>query len=56
MTFDWTSRPRGRSIRGLPLCAAMLAVALSWGAVRPVLAAEPADTWPELARDIFNGR
>ena len=25
-------------------------------AVRPVQAAEPADPWPELARDIFNGR
>jgi sulfur-oxidizing protein SoxY len=26
------------------------------GAVRPAQAAEPTDPWPELARDIFNGR
>jgi len=39
-----------------PVWAAVLAVALSSGAARPMLAAEPADPWPELARDIFNGR
>ena len=39
-----------------PLWAAALAAALSWGVARPTLAAEPADPWPELARDIFNGR
>jgi sulfur-oxidizing protein SoxY len=39
-----------------PVCAAVLAVALGWGVARPLLAAEPADPWPELARDIFNGR
>jgi sulfur-oxidizing protein SoxY len=59
MTFDWMSRRRGRSFKGFgmgPLCAAALAAALSWGATRPTLAAEPADPWPDLARDIFNGR
>jgi sulfur-oxidizing protein SoxY len=39
-----------------PLFTAVIAVALSWGATRPTLAVEPADPWPELARDIFNGR
>jgi sulfur-oxidizing protein SoxY len=38
------------------LWAAAIAVALGCGAVRPMAAAEPADPWPELARDIFNGR
>jgi len=59
MTFDWTSRRRERSLKGFgmrPVWAAVLAVALSSGAARPMLAAEPADPWPELARDIFNGR
>jgi sulfur-oxidizing protein SoxY len=34
---------------------ALLAL-LGCGAVRPAKAAEPADPWPDLARDIFNGR
>src|ERR1700722_16920235 len=38
------------------LWATAIAVALGCGAVRPMAAAEPADPWPELARDIFNGR
>jgi sulfur-oxidizing protein SoxY len=38
------------------LWVAALAAALGWGAAGPMLAAEPADPWPELARDIFNGR
>ena len=38
------------------LWAVALAAALLCGAARPALAVEPADPWPELARDIFNGR
>jgi sulfur-oxidizing protein SoxY len=38
------------------LWATAIAVALGCSAVRPMAAAEPADPWPELARDIFNGR
>ena len=38
------------------LWATALAVALGCSAVRPMAAVEPADPWPELARDIFNGR
>ena len=38
------------------LWVAAFAAALGCGAVRPAVAAEPADPWPELARDIFNGR
>jgi len=59
MTFDWANRRSGRSFKGFSmgsLCAAALAAALSCSAARPALAAEPADPWPELARDIFNGR
>ena len=59
MTFDSTSKRRVRSIIGLSmqtLWVAALAAALGCGAARPTLAAEPADPWPELARDIFNGR
>jgi len=33
-----------------------LAAALGCGVVQPAPAAEPTDPWPELARDIFNGR
>jgi sulfur-oxidizing protein SoxY len=59
MTFDWTGR-RGERSFGFSMmariCTAVLAVALGWGVARPILAAEPADPWPELARDIFNGR
>jgi sulfur-oxidizing protein SoxY len=59
MTFDWTSRRRTRSFGSFrmgPVCAAVLAATLGWGVARTTLAAEPADPWPELARDIFNGR
>ena len=35
---------------------AALAAALGCGMVQPAPAAEPTDPWPELARDIFNGR
>jgi len=38
------------------LYAAAVAVALSYAAAQPLSAAEPTDPWPELARDIFNGR
>jgi sulfur-oxidizing protein SoxY len=59
MTFDSTYR---RGVGSMPghgmktLCAAALAAAVLCGAARPMLAVEPADPWPELARDIFNGR
>jgi sulfur-oxidizing protein SoxY len=59
MTFDSTYQPGVRSMPGpgmKTLWAVALAAALLCGAVRPILAAEPADPWPELARDIFNGR
>jgi sulfur-oxidizing protein SoxY len=59
MTFDSTYQPGVRSMPGpgmKTLWAGALAAALLCGAVRPILAAEPADPWPELARDIFNGR
>jgi sulfur-oxidizing protein SoxY len=57
MSFDWTSRRRARlGFRTRQICTAVLAVALGWGVARPLPAAEPADPWPELARDIFNGR
>jgi sulfur-oxidizing protein SoxY len=38
------------------LWIAALAVAVGWSATRSAVAVEPADPWPELARDIFNGR
>ena len=59
MTFDSTYRRGMRSVIGFgmkTLCAAALAAALGCGAAWPTLAAEPADPWPELARNIFNGR
>ena len=59
MTFDSTYRRGLRSIKGLSmrtLWVAALAATLGCGVVRPMLGAEPADPWPELARDIFNGR
>jgi sulfur-oxidizing protein SoxY len=59
MTFDSMDRRRGRSIIGLAvrtLWVAALAAAFGCAAALPTLAAEPADPWPELARDIFNGR
>ncbi len=58
MTFDPMDKRRGRSIIGLAvrtLWVAALAAACCCGAASSMLA-EPADPWPELARDIFNGR
>jgi sulfur-oxidizing protein SoxY len=59
MTFDPTYMCKGRLMLRLgvrTLWVAALAAALGCGAARSTLAAEPADPWPELARDIFNGR
>jgi sulfur-oxidizing protein SoxY len=59
MIFDSTYQRGVRSMPGLgmkTLWAVALAAALLCGAARPALAVEPADPWPELARDIFNGR
>jgi len=59
MTFDSTYQRGVRSMPGLAmktLWAVALVAALLCGAARPMLAVEPADPWPELARDIFNGR
>jgi sulfur-oxidizing protein SoxY len=59
MIIDSMDKCRGRSIIGLAvrtLWVAALAAALGCGAARSTLAAEPADPWPELARDIFNAR
>jgi len=59
MTFNSTYR-RGMRSTTAPgmrsMWAAAFAVVLGCGVATPVLAAEPADPWPELARDIFNGR
>jgi sulfur-oxidizing protein SoxY len=54
MTFDSTDE-RGVRLTRREGVTALLAL-LGCGAVRPASAAEPADPWPELARDIFNGR
>jgi sulfur-oxidizing protein SoxY len=59
MTFDSTCTRTPRSIIGLgmrTLWVAVFAAALGCGAARPALAVEPTDPWPELARDVFNGR
>jgi len=59
MTFDSTYMCKGRLMLRLgvrTLWVAALAAALGCGAARSTLAAEPVDPWPELARDIFNGR
>jgi sulfur-oxidizing protein SoxY len=59
MTFASTYRRGVRSMMGdgvKTLWVAALAIALGGGVAHPVLAAEPADPWPELARDIFSGR
>jgi sulfur-oxidizing protein SoxY len=48
MTFD--------SMISRTLLVGVLAAALGCGAPGPAVAAEPADPWPELARDIFSGR
>jgi sulfur-oxidizing protein SoxY len=58
MSFGSTDRRRARlmesSCTRLVWMAAL--VALLGFRAPPVLAAEPADPWPELARDIFSGR
>src|SRR5215831_11589483 len=59
MTFDAMNtgglRSKMRQDRRTILVAA-IAVAAAGGLTSPVFAAEQADPWPELARDIFNGR
>jgi sulfur-oxidizing protein SoxY len=61
MAFDPDSLRvrRTRSFIGLGarmLWIAAFAAGLGWSGTRPAVAVEPADPWPELARDIFNGR
>jgi sulfur-oxidizing protein SoxY len=59
MIVDSIDKRSGRSIIGLAVRAlrvAAISAACCCGAARSTLAAEPADPWPELARDIFNGR
>ena len=59
MTFDamHTCALRSKVRRGLrALQVAAIALALGSSLTSPALAAEQADPWPELARDIFNGR
>jgi sulfur-oxidizing protein SoxY len=59
MTFDSTHKRSARAIADIgvrTLWVAALAAVLGFGAAQPAPAAEPADPWPELARDIFNGR
>jgi sulfur-oxidizing protein SoxY len=53
MTFDSTGRHMVRlTRRGMIAFFALL----GYGGARPTSAAEPTDPWPDLARDIFNGR
>ncbi len=54
MKFD-SEYLRGMSLTRRDGVTALLAL-LGCGAVGPVKGAEPTDPWPELARDIFNGR
>jgi sulfur-oxidizing protein SoxY len=59
MTFDAmrTCGLRSKVRQGMrALQAAAIALAVAGGLTGPVFAAEQADPWPELARDIFNGR
>ncbi len=57
MSFGATDRRGARLAFGTRLVwMAALVALLGCGAPPPVLAAEPVDPWPELARDIFNGR
>ena len=57
MSFGSTDRRGARLAFGTRLVwMAALVALLGCGAPPPVLAAEPVDPWPELARDIFNGR
>jgi sulfur-oxidizing protein SoxY len=59
MTFDamQTSGLRSKMRPGMrALQAAAIALMLGGSFTNPAIAAEQADPWPELARDIFNGR
>ena len=61
MAFDGNSLRMRRTRSLIDLCMRMLwiavfAAALGWSAAPPAAAVEPADPWPDLARDIFNGR
>ncbi len=59
MTFDamHTCGQRSKVRQGMrALQAAAIALAIGGSLTSPVFAAEQADPWPELARDIFNGR
>jgi hypothetical protein len=59
MTFDamHTCGLRSKVRRGTrALQAAAIALVVGGSLTGPVFAAEQADPWPELARDIFNGR
>ncbi len=53
MTLDSTNQ-RIMRLRRRDMVA--LLALLGYGAARPASAAEPSDPWPELARDIFDGR
>jgi sulfur-oxidizing protein SoxY len=59
MTLDSTCGREGQStlrdVISVARIAALVAL-LGCGAAQPTQAAEPIDPWPELARDIFNGR
>src|SRR5216683_4279319 len=59
MTFDamHTCGLRSKVRQGMvALQIAAIALAIGGSLTSPVFAAEQADPWPELARDIFNGR
>src|SRR5579864_8624555 len=61
MAFDRDSLRLRRTRSLIDLGARMVWIAafvaaLGWSAARPAVAVEPADPWPDLARDIFNGR
>jgi len=59
MNIASTSRRNARSIKwasARTLCMAVLAAALGCAALQTSLAADTSDPWPDLARDIFNGR
>jgi sulfur-oxidizing protein SoxY len=59
MTFALLGRRKRQPAlgHGVPtLCLALFAFALGCAAAQLASAAEPIDPWPELARDIFNGR
>jgi sulfur-oxidizing protein SoxY len=59
MTFDamHTCGVRSRVRQGMrALQAAAIALTIGGSLTSPLFAAEQADPWPELARDIFNGR